>query len=133
MQCDTIYFYRILFIYLFLDKPSAIENLKVFKKDNCTFFKIPLQSSSQCKHNYNVYTYDTSKTLILEYLNRTENEFEICDTKNANDKIAFVKTESVWLNNTGSLMKNFVAVKLKNISDVEKGIFLVLVSFGTTI
>ena len=107
---------------LYLDKPASIENFEAFKKGNCTYFKIPSQSSPQCKHIYNIYTFDASNTLLQAFMNKTGNELEICDTKTVVDRIAFVKAEAVQLTNIGFRTVDFVAVKSENTStEVENG------------
>ena len=95
------------------DKPSAIENLEAYKKDNCTFFKIPSESSTQCKHTYIVYTYDASKKLLQEFQSSKENEFNLCNSNKLSEKIEFAKAEVVWMNETSEPMTHFVSVGFK--------------------
>ena len=105
-----IYLLKIFFL---IDKPATIENFEAYKEDNYTYFKIPSQSSSQCKHTYNIYTFDASKTLLREFLRLKENELKIITSQNLLDRTAFAKAEAVWINETSEPTAQFVPVKFK--------------------
>ena len=72
---------------------------------------MPPITNKKCQHTHNIYTYDESKTVIQEFLNKSSIEVKICNDSDLFEKIEFAKVVAVWMTKTSDPMTDFVRVK----------------------